>query len=91
MKVYNRYFNYETGEYEVTIIVGLKKEIESTVRALWRASDNDQTMLKPLYLDKPKFGNKRTYGIFVNNVDKEFCVISADTAMVYILAEGGDE
>lgn len=88
MKAFNRYYNRDMDMYEVTIIVGLKKEIESTVRSMLRASDN---MLKPLYLDKPKFGNKRTYGIFINNVDKEYSVISADMAMVYILAEGGDE
>lgn len=87
MKAYNRFLNRETGEYEVTIIVGFKKEIESTVKSMWRASDNDQTMLKPAYLDRPKYGDRHTYGIFIDNVGKTFHVISSDTAMAYILEE----
>ena len=88
MRTYNRFMNQETGEYEVTIIVGLTKEIEASVKALYRHAEttHDADFLAPAFTERPKYDyRKGTYGIFIDNVSKEFSVITGDVALMYII------
>jgi hypothetical protein len=68
-------------ENTYTLFVGEAQEVKAAYRSMRKAWINDVSNLCPSHCDFPKFNYSRCYGLFINDTEMTFHVISSDTAL----------
>ena len=64
-----------------TLYVGSAQEVKAMYRSMYKAWIKGTSSLSNAFCDFPKFNYSRCYGLFINDAEMTFHVISSDTAL----------
>lgn len=64
-----------------TLYVGSAQEVKAMYRSMYKAWIKGTSNFSNAFCDFPKFNYSRCYGLFINDTEMTFHVISSDTAL----------